>query len=119
MEIESTQYENVQVFRLTGRLDEDGAATLQEAFEAIVPRGITRCILDFAGVEYISSIGVRALLLGTKQLQEAGGKAMLAGLNPSLVQFFQMSGLSTIFTIHSSVEEALDANQPPGHVGGE
>jgi len=119
MEIESTQHEHLQVMRLDGRLDEQGAPILQAAFDETVPRGVTQCVLDFAGVDYISSVGIRALLLGTKQLQEAGGKAVLAGLSPALRQFFQMSGLSTIFTIHSSVEEALDANRPSGNVEGD
>ncbi len=114
MEIQEIFKEGTHLLALRGKLDADGARALAGYFEGVVARGEGRVLLDFSGVDYVSSVGVRALLLGTKQLQGVGGSAEIAGLNPQLLQFFQMSGLSTIFPIHSSVEQALDPSASSG-----
>jgi len=116
MEVHESHRNGRQILILSGRMDESGAPLLKQHFEAAIRRGETDVLLDFAGVTYLASVGVRVLMACTKQLQTAGGRAELAALRPEMMEFFRMTGLSTIFVIHASVEEALDDPERSGQM---
>ena len=66
-------------------------------------------VVDCAGMEYISSAGLRVLLVAAKQARAANGQLALATLRDNPREVFDISGFSAIFAIHPSLEQALAA----------
>jgi serine/threonine-protein kinase RsbW len=103
------EVEDVRIFALDGRLDavQTGAA-LVEVREAI-GEGARKVLLDMASVTFLSSSGLRALLLVRKELLAHGGELRLCELRPQVQEVFTLTGFIQVFTIHSTRAEALDA----------
>jgi anti-anti-sigma factor len=64
-------------------------------------------VMDFSQVNFISSAGLRVILLVAKKLEQVKGKVKLCGLNATLKDVFEISGFSKLFEIVPSVNEAL------------
>jgi anti-anti-sigma factor len=58
-------------------------------------------------VKFVSSIGIRFLLVITDRLRKAGGEFLLTGLHPNVREVIAICGLEKILSIHGSVDEAL------------
>ncbi|MYJ81940.1 MAG: STAS domain-containing protein, partial [Acidimicrobiaceae bacterium] len=65
--------------------------------------------LDFEDVSYISSAGMRVILLTAKGLQSSGMKFALCSMNDSIREVFKISGFDKIIQIHGSQSDALAA----------
>lgn len=80
---------------LTGRFD---ASQEQKALEylARIDRSVE---VDCRGLEYISSVGIGALLLTQKRLNEMSQRLLLRGLNPHILEIFRLAGFDAIFEI--------------------
>lgn len=99
----------VQVFELAGRLD---AVNTQQAIgqvNAALEAGARHILLDLSAVTFMSSSGLRALLLVRKELLNHGGQLRLAGLQPHVQEVFTLTGFTQVFAIHHTREEALRA----------
>lgn len=92
----------------SGRLDSNTAAVLEAVLPARVQANAAT-VLNLAGVPYVSSAGLRVLLIGAKAAKAAGHKLVLAGLSESVREVFDISGFSTIFNIETDVDSALAA----------
>lgn len=79
---------------LEGRLD---TATTPQVSEALkdFPEDCALCILDFANVDYISSAGLRLLLLLHKRMDAAGGKLVLRKVQPGVQDILNMTGFTS------------------------
>lgn len=92
-----------------GRLDLSAADAVQEAFDGLLNEGRARIVVDFSGVTYMASAGLRVLVLALRRARSLGGDVRLAAVNASVQQVLRMSGLDSIFTIHNTLPEAVDA----------
>ena len=81
-----------------GRIDTVTAPELEEAMSN-VPGGIASLKFDFAKVEYISSAGLRVLLVAQKNMMKAGASMSIANVAPAVKEVFDITGFSTIFTL--------------------
>jgi anti-anti-sigma factor len=107
MEIKQTQQGKILLFELNGRLDAKTSEAFEQQLLAAIAAGQQNLLLDFSKLDYISSAGLRVLLLAAKKLQE-GGKIALCALKPALKTVFDIAGFSTIFPIFLSPEEAMN-----------
>lgn len=82
------------VLKLDGRMDATGAAIFDHRCNGLLEDGETGFIVDMAGVDFISSPGLRSLLLVGKKVKEAGGKFLLANMGGGVQEVFDLSGLS-------------------------
>jgi anti-sigma B factor antagonist len=64
-------------------------------------------VLDFAKVEYISSVGLRVLMLAAKQVRTQKGKLLVAALQPVVKEIFEISRFHMVLETHPSVPQAL------------
>ena len=97
MNIEKNCKENVIALNVRGRLD----TTTAPALEAAVSENVGACeqlILDFAGLEYISSAGLRVILKAQKAMSAKGGMKLLH-VNETIMEIFEITGFSDILTI--------------------
>ena len=82
---------------LTGRLDTMSSPELDELV-ANGLEGVADLTLDFKGVDYISSAGLRVLLRAKKKM-DACGKMKLVGVSPMITEIFEITGFDKILTV--------------------
>ncbi len=92
---------------LSGNLDAPGAMAIEEQFQASVLAQGGNVIVDLHGLEYMSSYGLRMLLLAAKSLHDKGGGLHLAGANAHVMDVIKMAGYDTMFPVYESTEDAI------------
>lgn len=106
MQIQEQTRGGVLLLTASGRLDSGSAGEL----EAVLPPRIQateKVVLDLAEVPYVSSAGLRVLLIGAKAARAKGHKLVLTGLSDSVQEVFEISGFTSIFAIEADLESAL------------
>lgn len=109
MDIEEQKQGSLVIVSPTGRVDGYTAPELEKCFSAIVERGDNRILLDCAGMIYISSAGLRSVLVGSRKCQQAGGKLTICALQPDCRSVMEASGFATIIPCYDNREAALAA----------
>jgi anti-anti-sigma factor len=86
------------VLLLEGRLDTTTAPQLQTE---LIPEfdAAKEIKLDFKGLDYVSSAGLRVLLMGEKTAKAKGGKMILTNVSEDVMEVLEMTGLSDVLTI--------------------
>lgn len=93
--------------RPKGRLDSASGPAFEKDLLGRIESGRLRMLLNFGELQYISSAGLRIVLLAAKKMKAAGGKLALCSLNPQIAEVFEISGFSNILDIHPSRDAAL------------
>ena len=107
VQIHTNKEGNGTVVQLQGKVDATSAPSVEQALVGVIDQGEKRLVLDCAGLDFISSAGLRSLLLAVKKMKAAGGGISLAALQPNVKEVFDISGFSALFTIHGSRADAL------------
>ena len=81
MHITTTEVEGITIAEFEGNLDTNTAPDAEERLGELLEKGVTKILVDFTTLNYISSAGLRVLLVTTKRLGGAGGSMRLCGLN--------------------------------------
>jgi anti-anti-sigma factor len=108
MEIAHEQAGAVSVLAPVGRLDTDSATDLELALQDLIGAEARHFVLDFAKIGYVSSAGLRVLLMTAKQLDGGKGSLRLCGLSAQVKQVFDIAGFSKLFQIFPDRAAALD-----------
>ena len=106
MQISEEMNAGVLVIAAEGRIDSNTASAL----EAVLPARVQEhaaTVMDLSAVSYVSSAGLRVLLKGAKTAKASGHRLILAGLVPTVLEVFEISGFSAIFTIETDTAAAL------------
>lgn len=93
-----------------GRIDHASAETFAVALQPHLDRckaGEPALIVDMSGVDYISSVGLRALMMAAKQAEAQAGRIAIAALNPMVREVFEISRFDMVFKVYASLDEAL------------
>ena len=109
MEIEERTEGSAVVVSLNGRLDGVSGPDLEAKIDAVVERGDVRMVLECDQMDYVSSAGLRVLLIGARKCQQGGGKLAIAALKPECRSVMEMSGFLSIIECHETSEAALAA----------
>ncbi|HWD59882.1 MAG TPA: STAS domain-containing protein [Stellaceae bacterium] len=109
MDIEQERDGDVVIVRLSGRLDSSAASGAEEKLSAALAGAAPRMAIDMSGLSYISSAGLRVLLVLAKKAQQQKGKVALGGLAANVREVFSVSGFDTIFTITPDAAAAIAA----------
>lgn len=107
MEVREESVGLVTVLGVKGRIDSTTAPALGQALAGTLAAAKTRLVLDLYGTEYVSSAGLKVLLVAAKKVDQAQGKLVLCGLNDRVREVFEISGFDTILTVCGQREEAL------------
>ncbi len=105
--IESTQNGANVVLKVIGRMDAGNAQAFEEACTSWVNRGSKILIIDMSELAYVSSMGLRSLVMVGKLLQTKGGTLRLSALTGLVKQVFEITRLSSVFPMHDTVDAAL------------
>lgn len=97
MTIEKKANGSKLILAVEGRLDTTTAPQLEGEIKASLA-GVTELVLDFAGLEYLSSAGLRVILGAQKAMNRQGGM-VVRNVNDTIMEIFDITGFSDILTI--------------------
>lgn len=95
------------LLQVNGRMDAVSAPAFEKEFLQVIDGGEKRTVVDLAGLEYISSAGLRSILASAKKAKGAGCTMQFCGLSGMVEEVFKVSGLGTMFTVTATIEEAF------------
>jgi anti-anti-sigma factor len=101
-----------RIVELAGRVDALGSPALEASLLGSVREGRPRIVVDCADLSYISSSGLRALLVGLKAARAAGGGCALVALGNEPRRVIETTGFHRLFACVSDVAEATRLLSP-------
>lgn len=107
MNIEHTDHEGMTVLAPSGRIDTTTSGAVEEAVRRTVDAGARRLVVDFSGVEYISSAGLRVFLVLAKRMRDLHGRLILCGMPEPVAQVFRLAGFMALFEVEASRQAAV------------
>ena len=99
LKLQNAQQGEVIIVSVSGRLDGIGAPEIETHCRTLIRGGATRLILDLAGVDYVSSAGLRSLLVLAKSMKAANGSLVLCNLSPLVRDEMAISCFDKILTL--------------------
>lgn len=115
MELGPRRFAETVVLSPAGRIDHATAEIFKTALLAeldVESTGRDPVVLDLSGVEYIASVGLRALMLAARQAKAQGRTLVVAALQPLVREVFEISRFTLLFSVFPSVRDALAALSP-------
>jgi anti-sigma B factor antagonist len=107
LELHETEMSSAVVLAAQGRLDSTSSAVLERRLRDMVAAGRTRIVLDLERVGYISSAGLRVLVVAGKLLADHAGRIILSGLSSENRRLFDLSGFTDLFAIAADRAQAV------------
>ncbi|MEN6465885.1 MAG: STAS domain-containing protein [Syntrophaceae bacterium] len=98
---------DIQIIFLDGRMDLANSMKTESRLNEMLGEGVSKIIIDFEKLEYLSSSGLRAIISLEKKLKERGGKLVLASMSETVENLFNITRLYDLFAIRKSLSEAL------------
>lgn len=108
MEFKESKTGDFLVVDLIGQLDTPRHGELQKKLFEIIEKGEKKIVVNCTGLTYISSSGLRVLLVGLKKINSMGGELRLCGLRDNIREILVIAGFTSIFSIYPSLEEAVN-----------
>jgi anti-sigma B factor antagonist len=115
MEITNRVYGDMIVVAPTGRVDHATAAEFERAVVPLLdgatgpPAGL---VFDLERVTYISSVGLRVLMIASKALRARGARIAVAAMQPVVDEILEISRFTAVVEVFTTVDAALDAMSP-------
>ena len=97
------------VAKAEGRIDGTNAREFQDDLDSAIEENDRTVILNFEDLLYISSAGIRVVLMTAKTLQRRDAKFALCALSEPVREIFEVSGFDKIIPIHASQADAISA----------
>jgi len=101
--------DGVLVLAPKGRMDHNTAKSFEDQSTLLIDKGPNKIAIDFSGVEYISSAGLRAILVIAQRTKSAGGMLTFCAVNENVRNLFQVCGFDSVFGVHATLKEAKAA----------
>jgi len=111
MDIRLDIVDDIAVMSLEGRMDGTQAGAVEAKFNELVQQGRSRFVIDLSGMSYISSAGLRIVLVAVKKTKALKGRIIFAGLSAQVTEIFDMSGFLPLLETAAARSDALQAMQ--------
>ncbi|NIP30075.1 MAG: anti-sigma factor antagonist [Candidatus Dadabacteria bacterium] len=105
MESTNENQQNISLLRLKGKLDFTTSTEFEQKFNIMLNEGGEKFILDFSEVEYMSSAGLRFLLIASKKTR---GGVVLCKVSDSVKQVIEIAGFVSMFKFSNNQDEAVE-----------
>ncbi len=106
---ESFPKDYTAILTVEGRINAMSAGDLKKRIKQLITKEYIHLILDLAGVSFIDSSGLSAIVAGLKATHEKDGSIKLVGLNNKTMQVFELTRLTKVFQFYQDVDSALSA----------
>src|SRR5205085_9044125 len=111
--LDVTERNGYAVLAVFGEVDVYTAPHFRERLIELVSEGKHRMIVDLEGVEFLDSTGLGVLVGGLKRLRSHDGDLLLVCTQGRILKVFEITGLTKVFAIHDSVDDAVGAPSSP------
>lgn len=98
---------HVAVVKVEGRMDTGSAPAFEKCMLEWMAQGHREFIIDLSRVDYISSAGLRSVLVAAKKARAAGGGMACCSLQGVVKKVFEVSGFAGLLPVYESLEKAL------------
>ena len=109
MDIKTERADGTLIAKAEGRIDGVNARDFEEAMKAAISSDDSVVVIDLENLSYISSAGLRVILLIAKTLRKRNAELMLCSLSDPIREVFEISGFDKIIPVHASRQQALSA----------
>jgi anti-sigma B factor antagonist len=99
MKITTTEVKNATLIAISGRIDSDTSPEVARAFQTVQDLGHYNILVDMAGLEYISSATLRALMAAQRASKRNGGEVILMRVPEKILNVLDMAGLLELYRI--------------------
>jgi anti-sigma B factor antagonist len=107
LSLETRTKDNRTVLEVAGEIDVYTAPKLRERLVDLVNAGNYHLVIDLEGVEFLDSTGLGVLVGGLKRVRSHDGSLQLVCTHERLLKIFRITGLTKVFPIHDSVDNAV------------
>ncbi len=98
---------NTRLMALTGKLDVVGAGQIETRFAGHASGDKLNVLVDLSGVEYMSSLGIRLLVVTAKSVASRGGKLLLVAPVTKVKDVLVLTGIGGVIPIFDDLDSAL------------
>ena len=109
MEISVIEQGDVNVVRMKGKFDTLTSPDAERELMGLIDAGSSKIVINFEELVYISSTGLRVLLILTKKLNQIGGGLRVCSANDIVREVFEISGFDTFLTLMDDEASALES----------
>jgi anti-anti-sigma factor len=109
MQIHKEQVGDVHVVTAEGRLDGIYSAAFANQVGELMTGTSPKVLIDFTSIDYVTSAGLRAVLILMKKAAASGGLFALCGVNAQVQEVLKISGLAEMFSVHPGRAEGIAA----------
>ena len=106
---------DVAVAAPVGRIDHAAAGPLEQTLAPLWNASadpLAGVVIDFRDVEYISSVGLRVLMIAAKEMRARHTRIAVSALQPTVAEIFAISRFDTVLEVFPGLREALQALSP-------
>ena len=118
MDLSARNLDDVVILKPSGRIDHTSAAAFQDSLLAHVDEAAGtkhKILLDMTELAYMSSVGLRALMMAAKASKKVDGVVVVAALQSEMKEIFEISRFHFVFKTFDTVEEALKGMSTTAH----
>jgi anti-anti-sigma factor len=109
MDIRESKTGEVVVLEPVGRLDTKTSAEFEKKVVGLLNGGEHLFVIDLVDIEYISSAGLRVILMLAKKLNATDGKLVLTSMNEQVREVFDIAGFTSVFTILPTQQDGVQS----------
>lgn len=109
MQMNSEKASQAALLRVVGSMDAVSIERFDAEWKKILEDGSKKLVVDLSGVDYISSAGLRGILLLAKAAKAGQVRLAFAGLSGMTADMFKLSGFLTILAVYPDAESAAAA----------
>ncbi len=106
MNINILQEEDITIVEFAGRMDATNATEFEDSLEGCFNSGQKKLIIDFSSLEYISSAGLRSILIIEKKKNTHNAQIIFCSLQSMVAEIFKISAFTTILKVVNTMDEA-------------
>jgi anti-anti-sigma factor len=107
MDITFTKQSDWMIVSVQGRMDTVSAPQFEKIVQERISEGSLRLVVDFTKLDYISSAGLRSILIAGKNSKAMGGELACCGLQGVVKKVFDVSGFHKLLPVFDSIEDVL------------
>ena len=109
LSLETRDVDGRTIVAVGGEIDVYTAPKLRDRITELVADGVYDLVIDMEAVEFLDSTGLGVLVGGLKRVRAHEGSLRLVCTQERILKIFRITGLTKVFPIHASVEEAVAA----------
>ncbi len=98
---------DIRIVIISGKVDTTTSPMLETKLNELIEGNVTKFLINFQNVSYISSAGLRVLLTTAKKLKTTAGQMRICCLNEVVQEIFEISGFGSILSVFKTEDEAI------------